>query len=42
MLKKSDEKQGTQSIENARNSLNFDCTEEGLNSYHSAWFKFIW
>ena len=39
--KKSDEKQGTQSIENDRNSLNFGCTEEGLYSYHFARFKYI-
>jgi len=39
--KKSDKKQGTQSIENARNSVNFERAEEGLNYFHSARFKYI-
>ena len=40
--KRNDEKQVAQSKENTRNSLNFDCTEEGRSSSHSAGLKYIW
>ena len=40
-VEKSDEKQETQSKENAENSFNFEHTEGGLNLFLSASFKHI-